>query len=109
MAEHTIPTPPVGVHQWLLRREFEGEFFRLFFKFNLRDGFWHVDFASDSNIAQVFGIKMNLGVNKLAQYKTYLALPQGVLSVVDSTSTGTEPILQTFGTIVNLKYTDTEE
>lgn len=109
MAEHTIPTPPDGVHKWLLRREFEGAFFRLFFRFNLRNGFWHVDFANDSNIAQVFGVKMNLGTDKLRQYKSYLALPQGILSVVDSTGTGTEPTLQTFGPLVNLKYTDSEQ
>lgn len=105
MAVHIIPTPPAGVYRWELRREFEGVFYKLMFRWNLRAGAWFIDFADANGTAQVRGVKMNLGVDKLSAHK-YLAVPQGELDVIDSTGTSTEPTLDSFGSEVVLQYTD---
>ena len=73
------------------------------FRYNLRNGFWYIDFANDNNIAQVRSLKMNLGRDKLQAYK-YKQVPQGSFDVVDSTGTHTEPKLESFGSTVMLRY-----
>jgi len=105
MATHIIPTPPVGRFRWMLRREFEGRFYRLLFRWNRRAGFWFVDFGTDRNTALVRSAKMNLRSDILAPYK-YRDVPQGILSVVDSSGDNVEPTLADFGTRVVLEYTD---
>ena len=105
MAVIDIATPPVGVYRWLLRQRFDGRFFRLFYKWNPRIGFWMVDVANDTNEAQIRNVKMCLGQDKLRIYK-YRDVPQGELSVVDSTGTGTEPTLEDFGGRVMVQYTE---
>lgn len=108
MATHIIPTPPVGRYRWLLRREFEGTFYRLMFRWNVRAGAWVVDFGNDSNIAQVRGMKMNLRQDILGPYK-HKEVPPGTLSVVDSSGEDREPTLEDFGGRVMLEYTDSED
>ena len=104
MVDVIIPTPPVGNYRWLLIQEFDGVLYRLLFEWNLRSGAYYVSFGDNNNNAQVRNIKMNLGADKLSAYR-YQTVPQGILSVVDATETGTEPTLDSFGKTVNLVYT----
>jgi hypothetical protein len=66
-------------------------------------GAWVVDVASDDNVAQVRGVKLNLGIDKFEAYKQR-TVPPGSFDVIDSTGTDTEPTLDTFGTLVQVKY-----
>lgn len=105
MAVHIIPTPPTGVFRWLLRREFENRFYRMLYRWNVRGGIWFVDFADDTNLAQVRSVRMNLGQDKLQAHK-HLTVPPGTLDVIDATGTHTEPTLASFGQTVQVRYTD---
>ncbi len=105
MAEVRIQTPPPGVYKWLSRQEFDGRFYRMFFRWNVRAGFWYVDFANDTNVAQVRSVRMNLSKDKLAAFK-HQDVPQGSFDVIDVTGTGTEPTLESFGSTVNIRYVE---
>ena len=105
MAVHIIPTPPVGVYRWLLRREFEGRFYRMLYRWNVRGGVWFVDWADDTNLAQVRNVRMSLGKDKLQAFH-HLTVPPGTLDVIDSTASSTEPTLSSFGDTVQVRYTD---
>ena len=108
MAEHIIPVPPVGVYQWLLRREFDTEFFRLRFRWNDIVQAWYMDVANGANVRQVYGIRLGTGTDKLRAFKAR-DVPQGTLNVVDSTGEGVQPTLANFGKTVLLKYVDAPE
>lgn len=107
MAEIIIPTPPQGRFRWRLRFQLEAIWFRFQFTWNIRAGAWFLEMGSDQNVSQVRGIKMNLGTDKLQQYR-YAEVPQGSLDVVDSSLTSTEPTLDSFGDTVLLRYTEVE-
>lgn len=108
MAEHIIPVPPVGVYQWLLRREFDTEFFRFRFRWNDIVQAWYIDIANGANVRQVYGIRLGTGTDKLRAFKAR-DVPQGTLNVVDSTGEGVQPTLENFGKTVLLKYIDAPE
>lgn len=104
MADIIIPVPPIGIYRWILEQELDGLLYRLFFKWNVRAGAWFIDFGNTNNVAQVRNIKVNLAIDKLAPYK-YKDVPQGILSIVDSTGQGKEPTLDDFGSRVQIIYT----
>lgn len=103
MAVIKLRTPPPGAFRWLLRQELDGRFYRILYRWNLRAGAWYVDIAGDDGRAQVRGVKMCLGTDKLRAHK-YRDVPPGNLRVVDSTGTGTEPTWADFGERVMVEY-----
>ena len=107
MAEIIIATPPSGSWRWILRQRFDDQFYRLLFRWNVRAGAWYVDFAGNDSVATVRGVKMNLGLDKLAPYK-HRNVPQGDFRVTDSSGQGLEPDLQSFGERVVVSYIEFE-
>lgn len=105
MAVVKLNTPPPGAFRWLLRQELDGKFYRLLFRWNMRAGAWFVDVAGDDGRAQVRGVKMCLGTDKLRAHK-YREVPPGDLRVVDSTGTGNEPTWADFGSRVMVEYVE---
>jgi len=100
-----IPTPPAEDGKWMVRVDFlEGAFYRLLFKYNVRDSSWYFDIANDAGVAQVRGRRVVLGTDILAAWKTYKEVPQGVLSIVDTTGLNVEPTKDTLGDAVKLEY-----
>ena len=100
--------PPIGVYQWILRREFDDAFYRLRFRWNLIVQAWYMDVANSANVRQVYGIRLGTGTDKLRAFKAR-DVPQGTLNVVDSTGQGVQPTLENFGKTVILKYVDAPE
>lgn len=107
MVERIIETPPPGVYQWVLRRQFDGAYYRLRYRWNLRAGAWFVDWANDSNERQVYALRLGTGLDKLGSFKAR-DVPQGQLNVVDSTGQDTQHTLENFGGSVQLKYIEAE-
>ena len=105
MAVVKLETPPLGVFRWVLRKQLDGVFYRFLYRWNLRAGAWYLDIGNDSGQAQVRGVKVCLGADKLRAYK-YRDVPQGDLRVIDSTGTGTEPTWRDLGERVVIEYVE---
>lgn len=98
-----IPTPPLGSNRYLVRVEFEGVFYRILYRYNIRDDFWYTDWADDAGVAQVRGVRMVLNTDILAPYKT-LSVPPGSVNVVDTTGANLEMTRDEIGGRVKVEY-----
>lgn len=106
MATFTVPTPPNGLFRWRIRIEFEGVFYKILYRYNRRDGFWHMDWADDQGIAIVRSLRLVLNDDILKPYKTALDLPKGTLFLTDTSGQGRESGKDDLGGRVLLKYTE---
>ena len=107
MATFDVPTPPEGVAKWQVRVELDGTFYRLLYKWNVRDLSWYMDIADDTGTALVRSRRIVLASDILRPFR-YKAVPQGTLSIVDTTGEHKEATLEDLGDRVLVRYTEVE-
>lgn len=107
MAILNLPAPGVDDFEVIYRIELDGTFFRFQFRWNPRDNSWYLDIGGDDGLAVVRNIRMVIAGGITDPYKA-LAIPQGDMSVVDTTETGVEAERIEFGDRIQLRYTEVE-
>lgn len=105
MATFDIPTPPIGVGKWQTRAEFEGTFFRILYKWNVRNLSWYIDFADDTGTALIRSRRIVLAADIFRPFR-HRAIPQGIFSIVDTSGEHREPTLEDLGDRVLFRYTE---
>ena len=110
MTTLTLIHPPRGEFGFRNRQTLDGITYVLQFNWNLRAGFWHLAIGNASNISTVRNLQMVIAPDILAPYRynTATDLPQGVLSVVDTSDTKVEASRDEFGVRVVLRYEEVE-
>ena len=82
--------------------ELDGKVFDLSFHFNKREGQWYLTLSRNSALI-VAGIKLVHGTDLLKQYRAY-DVPEGILSIVDSSGLFQDPNASEFGNTIQLQY-----
>lgn len=105
----TMPTPPLGDFGHSFRVDLDGTFYRMQYRWNPRDFSWYLDVATDAGVSTVRGIRLVIGTDKLDPHKSQGVdrIPQGVLSVVDTSGKGIEAERVDIGVRVIVTYEGT--
>lgn len=101
-----FPTPPSGSFGFTFRLALDGTFYRFQYKWNLRDTSWYLDIGNDAGEATARNMRMVIGEDILAPHQSQGSdsVPQGVLSVVDTTNQGIEAARDELGARVLVMY-----
>ena len=108
MATFNIPVPPEGVAKWQVRVDFEGTFYRILYKRNVRNDSWYFDLGDDSGVALVRSRRIVLASDILRDFR-HRTIPQGVFSIIDTTGEHKEPTFEDLGERVLFQYTEADE
>ena len=105
----TMPTPPLGDFIFPFRIDLDGTFYRLQYRWNPRDSSWYLDVATDAGVSTARGLRLVIGTDILAAHQSQGVdnIPQGVLSVVDTSGNGIEAERADIGVRVIVTYEGT--
>jgi hypothetical protein len=109
MTTLTLIHPPRGEFGFRNRQTLDGTTYIFQFSWNLRAGFWHLALGNSSNISTVRNLQMVIASDILKPFQYNTDVPQGVLSVVDTSDTKLEAERDEFGVRVVLRYTEVED
>ena len=79
------------------------------FNWNERDQLWHVALGNSFNVSTVRNLRGAIAKDILAPHQSNPDVPQGVLSIVDTTGSDVEAERDEFGGRVVMRYTEVEE
>lgn len=101
-----MPTPPDGEFIYPFRIELDNIFYRMQYRWNIRDSSWYLDIATDAGVSTVRGMRMVIGTDKLAPHRSLGSdnCPQGILTVTDTTGQGREAAREDLGVRVIVTY-----
>ena len=104
MATLILPTPTLAEFGRIYRLDLDGTFYRFRFIWNPRSNLWGMDLGSNDDVDIVRALSMVVSADILEPFRA-LAVPQGTLSVVDTSGAGLDPVARTdFGDRVQLQY-----
>lgn len=109
MTTVTLIHPPRGEYRFRNRQILDGVTYTFLFAWNLRASLWHLALGNSSNISTVRNLQMVIAGDILKPYRYNVDIPQGVLSVVDTSDTRVEASRDEFGGRVVLRYTEVED
>lgn len=108
MTTVTLIHPPRGEFRFRNRQILDGITYTFQFNWNKRAGFWHLVLGNSSNVSTVRNLQMVIASDILAPFQYNTDVPQGVLSLVDTSNTKVEAARDEFGGRVVLRYTEVE-
>lgn len=105
-----LPTPPDGLFGFTFRIALDGTFYRMQYKWNIRDNSWYLDIGNDAGVATVRNLRMVIGTDILEPNRAQGSelVPQGTLSVVDTTNSGVEAEREELGGRVLVTYDEVD-
>jgi hypothetical protein len=107
MATETIALSAPDGTAFAFSASLGGTLYRLAFHFNARCEYWTLDLADASGEAIATGIRCVVDYDLLA-HCSHASQPDGVLMLIDTAGTGTDPAYNDLGDRVKLVYTPNE-
>lgn len=108
MAILTLVSPPRGQFRFRNRQILDNTIYVFQFNWNVRHQAWDLALGNSSNISTVRNLRMVLATDILKPYQSNTDVPQGVLSVVDTSNSDLEAERDEFGKRVVLRYMEVE-